>query len=67
MNNKARQPISEIAVMILEDIKKQLNALEKAKGKELKKKIADSKEFITNGIYVLELIERINKKYGRKQ
>ena len=65
MNKHKRQPISEVAIMIMDDIDSRLNKMNNHNNlSDIKNEIAELKEMIVSAKKVLTLIERINQQYG---
>ena len=65
MNEHKRQPISEVAIMIMDDIDSRLNTMNNLSSiADIKNEIAELKDMIVSAKKVLTLIERINQTYG---
>ena len=65
MSKSTRQPISEVAIMIIDDIDSRLNTMNNLSSvSDIKNEIAELKEMIVSAKKVLTLIERINQQYG---
>ena len=65
MSKSTRQPISEVAIMIIDDIDNRLNKMNSQNNlSDIKNEIAELKDMIVSAKKVLTLIERINQTYG---
>ena len=67
MSKHKRQPISEVAIMIMDDIENRLNKMNNLSSiSDIKSEISELKDMIVSAKKVLTLIERINQQHGDK-
>ena len=65
MNKNKRQPISKVAIIILEDIENCLTKIDNLNdNNDIKNEIINIKKLLESSKSILTLIERVNQKYG---